>query len=62
MGRQNTRKSVDMSRYHVIVQEERCPALFPFTMKAQDDDRASPELESNCIISTYLRFPAERQR
>lgn len=62
MGGQNTQKSVDVSRYHVIVQEERCPALFPFTMKAQDDDRASPELESNCIISSYLRFPAEEQR
>lgn len=62
MGGQNTQKSVDVSRYHVIVQEERCPALLPFTMKAQDGDRASPELESNCIISSYLRFPAEEQR
>ncbi|KAJ7404603.1 hypothetical protein BTVI_71852 [Pitangus sulphuratus] len=30
-------------------------------MEAQDDERASPELESNCIISSYLRFPAEKQ-
>lgn len=62
MGGRNTQNSVDTSRCHVIVQEERCPALFPFTMKAQDDDRASPELESNCIICSDLRFPAERQR
>lgn len=27
-------KSVDKSMYHVIVQEKRCPALFPFIVKA----------------------------